>query len=131
MIADVPTVWLQRCLDIMALDPLTAEASTGIPAGQMRPEYGPAIQELACNNCAATWAGIVGDPCWWCQDSLERQHGYQIELLLRAPEVDPDDETYDDRMWAWAQRLKNAVDTDLITRDEAERKYRLAMRRVA
>ena len=63
-LADIPTVWLERCLDIIALDPDTAQPSTGIPCGLQRPEYGPAIQDLACNACGATWAVAVAARIW-------------------------------------------------------------------
>jgi hypothetical protein len=128
-LADIPTVWLERCLDIIALDPDTAQPSTGIPCGLQRPEYGPAIQDLACNACGATWAGIVGEPCHWCQEGLERQQGYQAELLLRPPDVDPADANHDQRMEAWVERMIVGVDAELITRQQADRAWHRATRK--
>ena len=128
-LADIPTVLLERCLDIIALDPDTAQPSTGIPCGLQRPEYGPAIQDLACNACGATWAGIVGDPCTWCQEALERQHGYQAELLLTPPEVDRDDTNYETRMEAWVERMIVGVDAELITQQQAENVWARATRK--
>ena len=130
-LADIPTVWLERCLDIIALDPDTAQPSTGIPCGLQRPEYGPAIQDLACNACGATWAGIAGEPCYWCQEGLERQQGYQAELLLRPPDVDPADANYDQRMEAWVERMIVGADAELITRQQADRAWRRAIRKAA
>ena len=72
--------WLERCLDVLALDPETAQPAIGIPCGQYRPEYGPSVRDLQCSACGATWAGIVGDPCSWCNYSAEKQRKYQAEL---------------------------------------------------
>ena len=114
-------VWVEALLDVMALDPETARESVGLPCGRRCPEYGPSIQELECCNCGATWAGIAGDPCGWCEDALERQRGYQAELLLTPPDVHPDDATYSDRMAAWAERMAVGIAAGLITEQQARR----------
>lgn len=131
MIELIPTEWLERCLDIMALDPETAQPSVGLPCGRRRPEYGPAIQDLQCNNCGATWCGITGEPCDWCADALERQQEHQAELLLQPPDVERDDVNYDVRMRAWLGRMKVGVTAQLITKQQAERAFRRTQRMVA
>ena len=176
-LADIPTVWLERCLDIIALDPDTAQPSTGQPVRPyvaethrltcgacgnpwhpIRPADpdGPAwygrcttcdstdlIVEsepipgaphtgewhLACNACAATWVGLPGEPCDWCQEALERQQGYQADLLLQPPDVDRDDANYETRMEAWVERMIVGVEADLITQQQADRAWHRATRK--
>lgn len=119
MIEYIPTAWLERCLEIMDTDPETAPESVGLPAGLYRPELGPAIRDLECNVCGATWAGIIGDACWWCQRGLEIQLEHQADLLLTAPDTDPADATYEARMGAWAERLAVGIDAGIITERQA------------
>jgi len=169
-------VWLEQCLTAIALDPDTAQPSTGQPVRPHLPEnhqlmcsacgnpwhpippapdddpawYGrcttcnsadlivesepipgaPHTGEwhLACNACNATWVGIPGDPCTWCQEALERQQGYQAELLLTPPDVDPTDTRYDDRMRGWADRMAVGVKAGLITTKQAENVWARTMK---
>jgi hypothetical protein len=79
--------WLERCLDVMALDPETAPPACGVPCGARRPEYGPSVVDLQCAVCGATWAGIVGDPCEWCDYAAEKQRKYQAELDKQQAEI--------------------------------------------
>lgn len=81
---------------------------------------------LECSRCQATWEGIALDPCPWCIRSLEIQREHQIDLVLTPPDVDPDDAGYEDRMLGWAERLKVAVDAELITTDQAAVAWRRA-----
>lgn len=129
MIETYPTAWLERCLDVMAMDPETASESIGLPCGLHRPELGPAVQDLQCVNCEATWAGIVGEPCEWCEAGLRRQMQYQIDLLLAAPDVDPEDVRCEGQMEAWTRRLINGVKTELITQAQADSAWKSAVRR--
>jgi hypothetical protein len=66
-------------------------------------------------SCDATWIGIPGDPCEWCQRSAEIQAEHQAELLLTVPDVHPDDERYAGMMEKWAERLAIGVEAGLIT----------------
>lgn len=131
MIERIPTAWLERCLEIMDADPETARASVGMPCGQYRPELGPAIRDLECNVCGAGWAGIVGDPCGWCQRGREIQLDHQADLLLRAPDVDPDDDLYRSRMKGWADRMIIGVTAGLITARQAETAWTRNVKAVA
>lgn len=127
--------WLERCLAVMALDPDTAgdyaNAPVGMPAGPKRPEYGPGHYDLACQICEATWVGVPGDPCWWCETAAQRQIDHQIDLLLKVPDVDPDDANYDNRMRGWVARMKVGVEAGLITKQQAESAFRRTQRKTA
>ena len=113
-------LWVEHCLAAMALDPETARDAVGLPCGLRRPEYGPSVQDLECCSCGATWAGIAGDPCGWCETALDRQRLYQIDLLLAVPDIDIADVTYEQRMRGWLQRMKVGVEAGLITNSQAE-----------
>lgn len=131
MIELIPTVWLERCLEIMDTDPETASASVGLPAGIYRPELGPAVRDLTCNVCGAGWAGIIGDPCWWCQRGREIQLDHQADLLLHAPDVDQDDDLYQSRMKGWADRMIIGVTAGIITARQAETAWTRNVKAVA
>jgi hypothetical protein len=95
------------------------DGGLGLPTGPLRPEYGPLEQDLTCCCCGATWTGVPGDACWWCQRSREIQLEHQIDLLLTPPDIDPDDIRYEARITAWAQRLARGVVAGLITEQQA------------
>ena len=44
--------------------------------------------------------------------------------MTPAPEVDPDDASYDARMMAWADRMARAVEADIVTATQVERAWR-------
>ncbi len=121
--------WVERCLDIIYLDPQTRPDSVGLPYGPRRPELGPSIVDLQCCNCGATWSGITGEPCTWCIQGLERQQGYQAELLLRPPDVDPDNIEYATRIKAWIARMKVGIEAGLITRQQAANSFHREQKR--
>src|SRR6185295_16664374 len=104
-IDDIPSEWLERCLTVMALAPDTAgdhyNQPVGLVAGIAHPEYGPAMYDLQCQLCDATWVGIPGDDCWWCLRAEQIQLEHQTDLLLTPPDVHPDDVLYEKRMTAW------------------------------
>ena len=109
-------------------DPVVwVDGGVGLPDGLQRPEYGPGIEDLACCRCGASWAGICGDACGWCQRSFEIQREHQAELVVRAPSVDPEDMTVDARFEGWRRRLAVAVEADLITSTKAESAWRRAI----
>jgi hypothetical protein len=83
----------------------------GRQAGPLRPDYGPDWAELACDQCAATWVGRIGDPCDWCEKALER--------MQREKGIDPG--PHDD--YAGADPVSILLDWDTFwnhDRDEAE-----------
>lgn len=96
----------------------------GVPSGAARPDLGPSIADLRCNSCGATWAGLAGEPCWWCERSRQRMLEHQAELVLTAPDVDPDDALHDDVMGAWTGRLRVAIEAGIIEERDAERVLR-------
>jgi hypothetical protein len=81
---------------------------------------------LQCQICEATWVGIPGDPCWWCERSARAQIDYQIDLLLTPPDVDSDDVNNDDRMARWGERLARGVVAELITDKQAAAAWKRA-----
>lgn len=50
----------------------------GFQDGPLRPDFGEGWAELRCDQCSATWVGVIGDPCGWCQDArIDMQLGQQ------------------------------------------------------
>lgn len=91
----------------------------GRQAGPLRPDYGSGVAYLECDQCRASWVGEIDMPCPWCEKALERMRQWAGEDALRPPEVDPDDIRYDDRMAAWAGRVRRAVEAGLVTEAQA------------
>jgi hypothetical protein len=102
----------------------------GIPTGSSMIEtYGTHVHPLECSQCRASWVGFPGDPCWWCQRSLELTTDWQREKVLRPPEHEVDDKARPNALRAWAERLAIQVDSGLITKEEAERAIERETRR--
>jgi hypothetical protein len=93
----------------------------GLLAGAVRPDYGPGYGDLACVACGATWTGVIGEPCWWCETMRAAMLKHQAELVLRPPDIDPTDKRYNETMTAWADRMVRACRAGIITRDEGQR----------
>lgn len=53
----------------------------GVQDGPLRPDYGDGWAELKCDQCGATWVGVIGDPCGFCQDA-------RIDMQLQQRELD-------------------------------------------
>lgn len=87
--------------------------------GPLRPEWGEGWAELRCDLCSYEWVGPVAESCSRCPALLARDHAWQAELVLRPPDVEPDDRNRDDRLRAWAERLARAVKAELISADRA------------
>jgi hypothetical protein len=87
--------------------------------GPMRPDYGLGWADLRCDRCAATWVGIINDPCGWCERSRLLLIDAQ-RAILRDPELcDPADTRYPEQRRQWAQRLVTATAAGICTRGEA------------
>jgi hypothetical protein len=118
---------------------------SGVQHGPLRPDYGPEWAELRCDTCNAGWTGIPGDPCQWCQTSLQRLIADTRTDLLDPPWLTVThgpryDELCDDSklVWdrtrdqvrgdgsavTWAGRLRRAVEAGLITQSEADHALR-------
>ena len=124
--------WAEHLLAVMALAPDTRDDYTNQPIGMPNgANHGSGMYDLACVSCDATWTGVPGDPCWWCARAAEIQTDHQIDLLLQAPDVHPDDVRYVGMMTAWAERLVVGVEAGLITERQAHSATRNADRRVA
>jgi len=116
--------------------------------GTPRPDHGPGFYERICATCSASWVGHErdGDWCPWCEAEIERRRALDRSLLLDPPWLrssvgterydalsDVDKAIWDrtrgqargrDSLVSWAARLGRAVDTELISEDEAERALR-------
>lgn len=88
--------------------------------GPLRLDYGPEWSDLKCDQCGATWVGIIDEPCGWCDAALERMTRWQAELVIQRPDVDPEDSRYNTAMRAWAARMATAVTAGIITKRQAD-----------
>ena len=110
---------------------LTPPHPHGIGHGQPtrhRPDHTPTYYDLECDTCQATWVGPIYEACIWCETALEHQQAWQAELTLTPPDIDPDDEHYADTMRTWAQRLARAVESELVTRTQADAAWKRAIK---
>lgn len=64
-------------------------------AGRAHPEYGPDIYDLQCDQCGATWAGVNGEACPYCQINLELMLEQQAKLNGQKPSTNGDGEPAD------------------------------------
>jgi hypothetical protein len=103
----------------------------GMQAGPLRPDWGPGWADLQCDRCDAQWTGRIGEPCWWCERTLELMRAEQVERSLRAPEIAVDDERYERAMIAWGKRLRELVAADVITETQARTAWERQAKRVA
>jgi hypothetical protein len=119
-----------------------------VPDGYPRPDHGDGYVDRVCATCGASWVGLADAGCWWCERALERLRADQRRVLLDPPwlRTDAGHPRYDaldeagkavwdrtrgqsrgaDSVVTWAARLRRAVETELITRNEAG----AAMRRI-
>lgn len=99
----------------------------GVIDGAADDTLGPSVYRLRCTACQATWYGVPGARCDYC-----RRHREHLAAAARAQVLTvPDDVAgvpYDVTLTAWGERLRRAVDARIITRYEAERAYREAVR---
>lgn len=98
------------------------------PVGVLRPDHGPGYAECQCSLCGATAVAIISESCAWCERSLDRQIGWQRDILLNPQLPDQHDETWSGSMRGWAERLANAVKAEIITADEARRAWKRRFR---
>lgn len=100
---------------------LTDESGVGYgrQSGRLRDDYGPRFAELTCSICAATWVGIIGEPCAYCETWLAAAIEDRRQHLLRPSLPDRDDRRHDRAVDAWTRALAEAVRAEIITIDEA------------
>lgn len=87
--------------------------------GSLAGQFGPNFRHLTCVSCGATWAGVIWSLCPWCLRASAQQLARQAEATLTAPDVDVTDERYNDRLAAWVERLRRAVDVGIIEESDA------------
>ena len=87
--------------------------------GRHRPEYGPNVYDVACDQCDATWCAEPGDPCPWCLRQLELLQEMHRRALLSPDLPDLDDQRRHASMTSWAGRLARAVQAEIVTEHEA------------
>jgi hypothetical protein len=104
----------------------------GLQVGPARPEWGPTFADLQCIACDATWTGPIGEPCPWCHRERLQRLAWAAEGVLRPPaDLDPARADFDDRIRAWARRLRAHVDEGVIDAADAERALQRAVNRAA
>jgi hypothetical protein len=103
----------------------------GVQQGPLRPDWGDGWADLVCDRCGAGWTGIIGEPCWWCERTLELMRAEQVERSLRPPDIAVDDERYERAMIAWGKRLRDLVAADIITEQQARTAWERHAKRVA
>lgn len=88
----------------------------GRQSGSIRSEYGVRFAELTCGVCAASWVGVIGEPCNYCIERHKRLEADHATALLRpgAHSIDTDA-----KLKAWAQRLADAVNAGLVDKQRA------------
>lgn|GEM_PF-4937975 len=88
---------------------------------------------VRCTSCNATWQGVTGDRCWWCQRSYAVMLEHQADLVTQPPDLDPDmaDAVINARMAAWADRLWRAVLAGIIDERQAQRALTQQMKKAA
>lgn len=103
-----------------------------LPATGLLVSSVPTVNGLApcrCARCGATCTDAPGTSCAWCCWSLVDQQRHQAELVLTAPDIDVDDVRYEPMMRGWADRLRTAVDAELVTKADARTTWQRARRR--
>lgn len=120
--------------------------------GVPRPDHGDGMTQVVCDVCFASWVGIPGDPCGWCERRAARVREERRQDLLH-PRWLPgqDDARYwslseiDGQVWdrtrgirrdpevrrLWAHALRRGVRDGLISDVEARVAITRASRRVA
>lgn len=106
-----------------------ALAGVGLQRGPLRPDWGPTFADLECNSCGAGWTGPVGEGCWYCERMRTVMTLHQADVLMKAPDIDPDDDRYESDMLAWGERLRRAVDVGIIDKSKAAAVWRRAVTR--
>jgi hypothetical protein len=134
----VGAVALCICCADEILDPIrdrVIEAATldgvGYQIGVLRPEFGRHAADLECCSCRASWVGIPGEPCGWCERRRNAAVIEQGELVLRSPLPHSSDVRFDAAAAAWAERLAVAVRAGIVGEAEARRVFRQAVPDVA
>jgi hypothetical protein len=108
----------------------TKGGGVGRQVGALRLDYGPSgWADLQCDQCGAGWTGQIDTACPWCDERIDRQWDDQRRLVLTPPDVDPDDRTYPQALVAWGERLNRAIESGLISVEEASTAYRKAVGR--
>lgn len=103
-------------------------AGIGLPIGPINNDGEAPLQCVACD---ATWTGPTFTDCPWCLEAAARQRRQQAELVLKPPDIDTNDASYQAALLAWIDRLVTAVKADIITRQQAERALRRTHIRVS
>ena len=114
---------------VATFDTISLEEGFGIPVGGAEDVEGARLFPLQCVVCDASWLGSPFEGCWWCQQHLERLFRYQRDLVLRPPENELADRARENALRAWAKRLENAVQQNVITEEEAKNALARELRR--
>lgn len=74
---------------------------------------------LKCTSCSSVWYGPRGEPCSGCGAALELIRRHQAEMLVYPQLPHPDDVRHDGAVKAWGERLARAVESELLTEQQA------------
>ncbi len=97
--------------------------------GPLRPDYAPGWADLACDQCGATWVGLIGQACAWCQAAIDGYLNRRRTATLTPPAVHSDDRRRPRVLATWVERLDWAVEAELISVQDASNAYRKAVGR--
>lgn len=114
---------------ISTFNTVTLEQGFGVPVSGAEEVDGARLYLLKCVVCEASWYGDPLEACWWCQQHLDRLFKYQRELVLKPPENELADRARENALRAWAKRLENAVEQEVITEEEAKNALARELRR--
>ena len=103
------------CVEHYAAIVMTFDPSSFPSEGRGLPGRTDDPDDLTCATCKATWSGTVGESCAYCVRWAELACQWQVDDLLTMPDVDVESDQFDQKMTAWAKRLRRAVDNEIIT----------------
>ncbi len=107
---------------VASFDPAnTPTRGRGMPGRTINPD------DLTCIACGYQWVGTIGELCWRCDRWHELAPQWQVKDLERRPDIDVEDERYEQVMTAWAKRLRTAVDGGVL----ADMRARAVIKQVA
>ena len=107
-----------------------SEVGLMLPSGPARPEWCAGMADCTCARCGAQHIATPLEACPWCCAAAERQVEHQRDLVLRRPDVERDDPSFEPIMLEWRHRLRRAVEAGVVTRAESDRAWK-RMRREA
>ncbi len=104
----------------MSTEPPEGFGGVGRQVGPLRQDYGEGWANLVCDRCGASWVGLIDERCGWCIRMFELLVDAHRKVMLRPDLPAVGDVGRDRALRAWMDRLAVAVQSDVVTRVEAE-----------